>query len=106
MHCCKVIEGQLVSGSKDKTIRMWNSSGNCDRVIDAHNLGVLNISTLRDGRLLTASEDGSVKLWQKGFDKMIQKFDDNGTGSMNCCGGLKDGSVVAGSADGKLRVWV
>ena len=24
----------------------------------------------------------------------------NGTGSMNCCGGLKDGSVVAGSADG------
>ena len=70
VHCCKMIAGQLVSGSKDKTIRMWNSSGNCDRVIDAHNLGVRNISTLRDGRLLSASEDGSVKSWQKGFDKI------------------------------------
>jgi WD40 repeat protein len=57
--------GQLISGSRDRTLRLWQvSDGQCLQVLAGHQSQVHGVSLSPDGqRLLSASRDGTVRWW-------------------------------------------
>jgi WD40 repeat protein len=55
----------LVSGGADGTVRFWDQQKGMEFLtLGAHNARVTSLALLGEGRLLSASEDGTVKLWQ------------------------------------------
>ena len=64
----------LASGSFDKTVKVWDlATGSLIRTIEAHEKSVYGVSFEKGGRIISASEDGKVKLWNlatKGRDAL------------------------------------
>ena len=66
-----VVENQLylISGSKDKTIRIWNmNSGRCETILYGHS-STINSIVLRNNCLISGGNDGCIKTWD--LDKKI-----------------------------------
>jgi len=56
--------GVLVSGSKDGSIRIWDtSSGSTLKVLTGHTMKVEDLAFNDKGVLASASQDTKVKLW-------------------------------------------
>lgn len=54
----------FLTGSKDKTIKIWDaSSGDCLRTYTGHTGPVTAVSMAQDGTFVSASEDKTIKLW-------------------------------------------
>lgn len=63
-------DGSLASGSRDRTLRIWNSAGTPRQTLHGHQLSVLALSEPRPGVLVSGSRDRTVRLWiqtEKGF---------------------------------------
>jgi WD40 repeat protein len=57
-------DGRIVSGSYDKTLRIWNASkGDCERILSGHKHWVDDVVALSDGRLLSRDYYGHCLLW-------------------------------------------
>lgn len=56
----------IASASKDKTIKIWNADGSCQKTLAGHTAGVYSISWSPNGqKLASASEDKTVKIWTR-----------------------------------------
>ena len=59
-------EGHIISGHVSGVIRVWNvATGVCDRVLEAH-AGEVNCLAVSGTRLVSGSDDMSVKVWAMG----------------------------------------
>jgi WD40 repeat protein len=56
MHVVALPDGQALSASHDKTLRLWNlATGECLRIFEGHSGWVRQFVVLPDGRALSAS---------------------------------------------------
>ncbi len=56
--------GDLASGSDDKTIKIWDSStGSLKRTLTGHSNAVLSLAVLQNGDLASGSFDKTIKIW-------------------------------------------
>jgi WD40 repeat protein len=98
----------LVSGSIDKTVRVWDLvSGREIRTIKAHGSGVNAVALSGDSKLLaTGSHHGSVKVWDlvSGSDRELSKFE-NHSQVFSVAISMDSRWLVAGSEDGSVGVW-
>ncbi len=98
---------RLASGSKDKTVRLWDTDTNEELAILQKHTGWINaLAFSSDGkRLASGSTDGTVHLWDAGTGELIATF----TGHLNGVIALSfspDGSRLAsGSTDGTIKFW-
>jgi hypothetical protein len=54
----------MVSGSKDKSIRIWDAErGECTRILRGHTDSVREIVCGSNGRIYSASDDKSIRVW-------------------------------------------
>ena len=98
---------RLASGSKDKTVRLWDTDTNEELAVLQKHTGWINaLAFSSDGkRLASGSTDKTVNLWDADTGELIATF----TGHLNGIVALSfspDGSTLAsGSTDGTIKFW-
>ena len=110
VSCLQVLpDGRIVSGSDDRTLRIWTKSagGGWDsEVLSGHTNSVQCLQVLPDGRIVSGSRDFTLLVWTKDADDKWQSEVLSGhTLASQCLQVLPDGRIVSGSADHTLRIW-
>jgi len=98
----------VATAGSDRLIRLWRS-GVCLAVLAGHNDKVLCLLPFGEGRLLSGSADGTVKLWkvdpsQPGRGSCVLTFSGH-VGAVHDLARLSDVYFVSGGDDGILRIW-
>jgi len=105
--------GGFVTGSMDKSIRVFNSEGALVRQLLGHGHGVISLSwDASNQRLLSGSWDGTAKVWDVSAGSCVATLSghENGVSVL----GLPNGCVATGSTgvqrdqqvvDFKIRIW-
>ncbi len=100
---CVTKDGKIVSGSGDKTVRVWDMQGKELAICRGHEDPVLSVCVTKDGKIISGS-----------FDTTIRVRDIQGKALAICTGHedlvysvcvTNDGKIVSGSSDKTVRVW-
>jgi WD40 repeat protein len=97
---------RLVTGSKDKTAKLWDAdTGKELLTLSGHSGEVTSVAWSPEGRrLVTGSKDKTAKLWDADTGKELLTLSQSG--SVESVGWNRDGQRFAtGSDDGKVTVW-
>ena len=96
---------RLASGSKDRTVRIWNLESGESFVLKSHTDGVNCVAFSPDGRrLASGSKDRTVRIWdlENGESRVLESH----TGRVSSVAFSPDGGLLAsGTNDGTVRVW-
>lgn len=80
--CAKLSNCTIVSGSIDRTFKIWNIKednegifqGTCELTLK-HTSSVLCCNVLPDGRIVSGSYDGTIKIWSYNYNpKYLGKY--------------------------------
>ncbi|KAF5340209.1 hypothetical protein D9611_007898 [Ephemerocybe angulata] len=98
---------RIVSGSEDKTVRVWNAlTGEVQNVLEGHSNNVTSVAFSPNGKdIVSGSYDTTVRVWDavagkvkkvlEGHSKLVRSVDFSADGTR----------VVSGSNDGTVRIW-
>ena len=98
---------RLASGSKDKTVRLWDLTDTDDEIMLQKHTGWTNVLAFSpDGKMLASgSVDKTVQLWDTATGAPLATLMGN-TSGINALTFSPDNSVlVSGEADGTIRFW-
>jgi WD40 repeat protein len=108
----------VATAGADGSIKLWNRADLIDAernediqparpVLAGHTAAVLDVGFSADGRLLvSASEDGTVRVWQVSDGRQIALLRGHSDAVRSCAfSPLDPDRIVSGSADRDLRVW-
>jgi WD40 repeat protein len=100
----------IVSGSYDKTIKIWNSeTGACFRTLEGHTDRVTCLATIYQGiQIVSGSYDKTVKIWNSKTGECISTLEGH-TGAVLCLATMVPSSgyiqIVSGSSDKTIKIW-
>ena len=105
VNCVAVLpDGNVVSGSNDGTLRLWNANtGETIRTFGEHLRAVICVAVLPDGNFVSGSRDTTLHLWNANTGH-IRMFIGH-TNTVSCIAVLPNGNFVSGSEDKTLRLW-
>lgn len=97
----------LVSGSEDKTIKLWQiGTGFLFRTLTEHTGSVFALAISPDGKILASgSGDGTIKIWHLSSFKLLHTLT-NHSKSVLALAISADGRILAsGSEDKTVKIW-
>jgi len=97
------VNGILVSGSWDTTIKVWSPSNwQCERTLSDHTGTIRALATCQQ-RLVSASDDACIKVWNSETWTLVRTLSDHtdGVNAVVQC----QGRLVSGSDDGTIKLW-
>lgn len=106
---CSLSEGHqpkiLVSGSWDKTARIYNNLDVNNQSIElkGHDAAVWAVCSLNNEKYATGSADKNICIWNSKGDKLVVLK--GHTDCVRALVGLKDGSLLSASNDASIRHW-
>jgi WD40 repeat protein len=98
---------RVVSGSNDKTVRIWNATtGEVEAELKGHTGWVTSVAFTQDGsRVVSGSNDKTVRIWNVMTGEVEAELKGH-TDSVRSVAFAQDGSrVVSGSDDNTVRIW-
>jgi WD40 repeat protein len=98
---------RIVSGSDDKTVRIWDAiSGTVQHTLEGHTKWVNSVAFSSDGlRIVSCSYDETVRIWDA-VSGTIQHTLEGHTSSVESVAFSSDGlCIVSGSYDKTVRIW-
>ncbi len=99
---CVTQDGKIVSGSVDKTVRVWDIEGNQLAVCRGHDGYVRLVCVTQDGKIVSGSYDNTVRVWDmEGSQLAVCRGHEGLVYSVY----VKDNKIVSGSIDKTVRVW-
>ena len=60
---CVTHDGKIVSGSGDKTVRVWDMQGKELAICRGHEDWVYSVCVTKDGKIVSGSDDKTVRVW-------------------------------------------
>ncbi|MFB2898616.1 hypothetical protein ACE1CI_37355, partial [Aerosakkonemataceae cyanobacterium BLCC-F50] len=95
----------ILSGSDDKTLKLWDTSGKLLQTFRGHQNSVSAVTFSADGKtILSGSDDNTLKLWDTS-GKLLQTFRGH-QNSVNAVTFSADGkTILSGSDDKTLKLW-
>ncbi|KIJ13713.1 hypothetical protein PAXINDRAFT_170229, partial [Paxillus involutus ATCC 200175] len=99
-------ENRLVSGSNDKTLRIWDRTTGEVEVLSGHTGTVLEVDVSWDGKAVASgSEDNTVRIWDLGSGEMSHVCEGHEYFVRSVQFSPDSRSIVSGSYDHTVRVW-
>jgi len=102
-------DGQIASGGRDKTIRIWRRNGDsltCQEILEGHANSITALSPAGRDELWSGSRDRTIRIWRRGESAFSCAGNiDAHEGTVLCLTKLKDGRMASGGADGIIRLW-
>src|SRR5687768_13125017 len=94
---------QLATASLDNTVKLWNvADGEHTGTLKGHGDGVAFVDYLRDGRIVTASLDKSLKVWTA--DGKLETTLAGHSDYLSCAAVPRSGTLLAsGGLDNAVR---
>jgi len=101
--CITSLKNSIITGSEDKTIRIYNIKTGERRVLTGHTKRIQCVTIIKE-YIVSGSEDKTIRIWDPntGICKHVLKGHDN---AITCLGILSTGKIISGSVDGKIRLW-
>jgi WD40 repeat protein len=97
------VYGRVVSGSEDRSVRVWDLASGAARVLEGHKHGVLALAMLPNGHMVSGSGGHTVRVWNPGSG--AARVLEGHTQWVRALTVLSDGRVVSGSGDHTVRGW-
>jgi hypothetical protein len=98
---------RIVSGSSDKTVRVWGlRSGHLERILEGHTGEVKAVAITPDGaRIVSGSSDKTVRVWDLRSGH-LERILEGHTDEVLAVAITPDGArIVSGGQDEAMRVW-
>mmetsp|Transcript_49150 Transcript_49150/g.114948 ORF Transcript_49150/g.114948 Transcript_49150/m.114948 type:complete len:629 (-) Transcript_49150:75-1961(-) len=99
--CCSG-DGIFVSGGWDKTARVWEDS---PRILSSHTHAVNGVCLLEGGVVVTASGDGSLRIWPAAASAPSQTCAAQSPARAVCSVGESGVAFASTHNDGHMRTW-
>ncbi len=105
-------DGKIVSGSRDKTVKVWSENtdgkgGWTNETLSAHTDYVYSVGVLPDDTIVSASSDCTIKVWRKknlNQWELEQSLSTPGKEQVHLAI-VQDGRFVSGDMDNMMTVW-
>ena len=104
-------DGNILSWSSDKTLRLWQANGSALATLEGHSAAVAGAIQLNDGNILSWADsnrfdirrNSTLRLWQAdGYPiTALQGHSESVAGAIQ----LNDGNILSWSSDKTLRIW-
>ncbi|GFR72909.1 F-box/WD repeat-containing protein 7-like [Elysia marginata] len=111
ISCVQFDDSRIVSGSSDKTIKVWNMRTNAPwsvQTLMGHH-GTVRCLHLEGNRLVSGSCDTTIKVWdlsaQESWSSIACKVTMTGHTDTVRCLQADDDKVISGSYDKLLKIW-
>ncbi|HLZ64298.1 MAG TPA: protein kinase [Ktedonosporobacter sp.] len=101
-------DGRLaLSGSRDKTVRVWETAtGRCLSILQGHTDVVLTVSLSADGRwAASGSHDKTVRVWEVATGNCLRVFQRHTEGVTSVSLSADGWLVLSGGRDKIMQVW-
>jgi WD40 repeat protein len=96
---------QIVSGSRDNTLKLWNKEGECLATFEGHSGTVHSVCfSPNKEQIVSGSRDNTLKLWNKEGECLATFEGHSGTVHSVCFSPNKE-EIVSGSDDNTLKLW-
>ena len=96
----------LVTGSKDRSLRVWNAAeGTYMETMYGHLADITSVDSLAGERAVSASVDRTVRHWKIHLETHSQLGGNEHAAPIDCIRMLSDDLFVSGSQDGVLALW-
>jgi len=95
-------DGSFASTNRNN-IRLWQEDGTPGSVLRGHRGSVKSLAVCSQGRLLSGSEDNTIRLWQGNRFKGVLW---GHTGPVTSLVIRPNGSLISGSEDKTIRLWL
>ncbi|MBY0525632.1 MAG: WD40 repeat domain-containing protein [Gemmataceae bacterium] len=96
---------QAVSGSEDRTLRLWDTAtGKELRRFQGHRDSVAAVAFVSDDVIMSGSHDRTVRLWDAKTGKETKRFEGH-TDRVTCVTSFGKDLFASGSQDKTVRIW-
>ena len=94
------------SGGQDGTVKIWSKDFTRTTGEYASGSPVNTLAVLKDGRIASGDDRGSIKIWPKGgWDCGPDQRDHKHCGQVRSLVALSDGRLASGGQDGNIIIW-